>query len=56
MKVLAIVIGNNDYPEPDKLTNAVADAEAMRDVFERLGYTTKPFFNFKRQIFHPLWK
>lgn len=48
MKVLAIVIGNNDYPNPDKLTNAVADAEAINDVFVRLGYDTRPFYNFTK--------
>lgn len=48
MKVLAIVIGNNDYPNPDKLTYAVADAEAINDVFVRLGYDTRPFYNFTK--------
>lgn len=48
MKVLAIVIGNNDYPNPDKLTNAVADAEAINGVFVRLGYDTRPFYNFTK--------
>ena len=46
MNVLAVVIGNNDYPEPDKLTNAVADAMAMHEVFQRLGYHIIPFYNF----------
>jgi uncharacterized caspase-like protein len=46
MNVLAIIIGNNDYPDPNKLTNAVADATAMFDVFQRLGYHTIPFYNF----------
>ena len=39
MKVLAAVIGNNNYFDPDKLKNAVNDAKAMADVFKRLGYT-----------------
>lgn len=39
MKVLAVVIGNNDYFDPDKLKNAVNDAQAMETVFQRLGYT-----------------
>ena len=46
MNVLAIIIGNNNYPEPDKLTNAIADAKAMCDVFQRLGYKTIPFYDF----------
>ena len=48
MKVLAIVIGNDDYPSPDKLKNAVADAKAMETVFVRLGYTVIPYYNFKK--------
>ncbi len=39
MKVLAIVIGNNNYYEPDELKNAVNDAKSMEDVFRRLGYS-----------------
>ncbi len=39
MKVLAVVIGNNKYYEPDELKNAVNDAKAMEDVFHRLGYS-----------------
>lgn len=46
MQVLAIIIGNNSYPDPDKLTNAVADAAAMYDVFQRLGYHTISFYDF----------
>lgn len=38
MKVLAIVIGNNEYFEGSKLTNAVNDAQGMADIFSRLGY------------------
>lgn len=49
MNVLAIIIGNNDYPEPDKLTNAIADAKAMCDVFQRLGYHAIPFFDFRNK-------
>ena len=45
MKILAIVIGNNNYPDPDKLTGAIADAQAMHDVFVRLGYHTIPFYD-----------
>lgn len=39
MKVLAVVIGNNKYYEPDELKNAVNDAKSMEDVFHRLGYS-----------------
>ncbi len=39
MRVLAVVIGNNNYFDPDKLKNAVNDAKAMEEVFQRLGYT-----------------
>ncbi len=39
MKVIAIVIDNNNYYEPYKLNNAVNDATSMADVFYRLGYT-----------------
>lgn len=39
MQVLALVIGNNNYFEPDKLKNAVNDAKAIEDVFHRLGYS-----------------
>lgn len=38
MKTLAVVIGNNDYYENAKLLNAVNDANAIVDVFIRLGY------------------
>jgi Caspase domain len=38
MKILAIVIGNNNYYENAKLDNAINDAKAIKDVFERLGY------------------
>ena len=38
MKVLAIVIGNSNYFDPDKLKNAVGDAKAIEEVFLRLGY------------------
>ena len=48
MRVFALVIGNNDYPNPDKLKNAVADAQAMAGVFKRLGYDTAEIYNFKR--------
>lgn len=38
MKVLAVVIGNNNYFDPDKLKNAVHDAEEMAESFRRLGF------------------
>ena len=46
MRVYALVIGNNDYPDPDKLQNAVADAQAMASVFNRLGYDVAEMYNF----------
>ena len=46
MRVFALVIGNNDYPDPDKLKNAVADAQAMASVFKRLGYDMTEVYNF----------
>jgi len=39
MKTLALVIGNNDYHENAKLQNAVNDAEGMKNIFEKLGFT-----------------
>jgi hypothetical protein len=39
MKVIAVVIGNNNYYDPYKFNNAVNDAKSMADVFNRLGYT-----------------
>jgi len=38
MKTLTLVIGNNEYYEGAKLTNAVSDATGMAQIFERLGY------------------
>lgn len=38
MKTLALVIGNNDYLGKGKLDNAVNDAKAISEIFERLGY------------------
>lgn len=38
MKVIAVVIGNNNYLDPDKLDNAVNDAKSIEDVFKRLDY------------------
>ncbi len=38
MKTLALVIGNNEYLGNGKLDNAINDASAMSDVFQRLGY------------------
>ncbi len=46
MNVLAIVLGNDAYPSPDKLQNAIADARAMQDVFNRLGYHTFEKYNY----------
>lgn len=40
MKTLALVIGNNNYHETAKLTNAVNDATAIADVFKKLQYHT----------------
>lgn len=40
MRTLALVIGNNEYFEGTKLTNAVSDATGMFQIFERLGYDT----------------
>lgn len=47
MKILAVVVDNNDYLKPHNLTNAIADAQAMADVFVRLGYDTKTIYNFR---------
>ncbi|MBC8489994.1 MAG: caspase family protein [Bacteroidetes bacterium] len=38
MKTLALVIGNNEYYEGAKLTNAINDAVSINQVFERLGF------------------
>ena len=38
MKILALVIGNNDYSGASKLENAVNDAKAISEVFKKLGY------------------
>ncbi|MDD7304810.1 MAG: caspase family protein [Prevotellaceae bacterium] len=32
MRIIALVIGNNNYSDPDKLENAVNDAKSMKDV------------------------
>lgn len=32
MRIIALVIGNNNYSDPDKLENAVNDAKSMEDV------------------------
>ncbi len=46
MKTLAITIGNNECCiQSLSLENAVNDARAMKDVFERLGYDTRHFEN-----------
>ena len=49
MKVVAVAIGNNNYYDPDKLKNAVNDAQAMENVFRRLGYTVIPKYNCKNR-------
>lgn len=38
MKTLALVIGNNAYHDGAKLTNAINDARAIKDVFEKLEF------------------
>lgn len=38
MRTLALVIGNNNYNGTSKLENAINDAKAVSDVFEKLGY------------------
>lgn len=38
MRTLAVIIGNNNYHEGAKLTNANNDAICIKQVFERLGY------------------
>jgi hypothetical protein len=38
MKTLALIIGNNEYYEGAKLTNAINDAVSINQVFERLGF------------------
>lgn len=38
MKTLALVVGNNNYSKNAKLENAVNDAKAISDIFEKLGY------------------
>ena len=38
MKVLAIVVGNNNYYAGCELANAVSDSNAIAEVFARLGY------------------
>lgn len=38
MKTLALVLGNNNYHETAKLTNAVNDATSIADVFKKLQY------------------
>lgn len=38
MKTLALVIGNNGYTGNAKLDNAINDATAIAEVFERLGF------------------
>jgi len=45
MKTLALIIGNNEYHDGAKLTNAVNDAMAISEVFERLGFDTIVKYN-----------
>ena len=40
MRIIALVIGNNNYPDPDKLENAVNDAKSMEDVLSDI-YTLR---------------
>ena len=54
MRIIALVIGNNNYPEPDKLKNAVNDAKSMEDVFGRLGYTVLSGYNCDNQTYGEL--
>jgi hypothetical protein len=41
MKTYALVIGNNEYETVDKLKNAVNDAKAVAEAFEKLQYDVK---------------
>lgn len=45
MKTLALVIGNNDYYSGSELENAVNDATAMGDIFQRLGMDVRVKLN-----------
>ena len=36
MRIIALVIGNNNYPDPDKLEDAVNDAKSTTSLFYRL--------------------
>ena len=54
MRIIALVIGNNNYPDPDKLENAVNDAKSMEDVFCRLGYTVLSGYNCDNQTYGEL--
>lgn len=38
MKILALVIGNNQYPGKAELDNPINDATAIAKIFEQLGY------------------
>ena len=38
MKTLALVVGNNNYSKNAKLENAINDAKAISEIFEKLGY------------------
>ena len=38
MKTLALIIGNNEYYEGAKLTNAINDAKSIQKIFESFGF------------------
>ena len=38
MKTLALIIGNNEYYEGAKLTNAINDAKSIQKIFETFGF------------------
>ena len=46
MKTLAVVIGNNEYYDPNKLNNAVNDAKAMAEAFGRLGFDVRLYCDY----------
>lgn len=48
MKTLAIIIGNNEYYEGHKLTNAVNDATKLAEVFGEFGYEVKLHININK--------
>ena len=56
MKVVAVIIGNNNYYDPDKLKNAVNDAQAMENIFRRLGYTVIPKYDCKNHDYEEVMR